>query len=158
MDVDGRGAATVRVSSGWVQLEAENGQQLIPQGMLANSEPNQVVGTAHFESATGAFLGALRAFDFGRLSVSERGDALTTLFREARPDDVLTLLQLARRLTPSERGELYDRAARLRPPPRGVTRATIATGGGDALEAWRRTLGFPEVKRWWLHWTDAFPF
>jgi hypothetical protein len=158
MDVDGLGAATVRVSSGWVQIEAQNGQQLIPQGMLANTEPNHLVGTAHFESATEAFQHALRAFDFGRLSASEHRDARTILFREARRDDVFTLLQLAQRLTPSERGELYDRAAQLRTPPSGVTRAMIVAGEGDALEAWRRTLGFPEVKRWWLHWTDAFTF
>ena len=81
-----------------------------------------------------------------------------TLLNEARRQDVYTLLRLTRDLTPSERGALYDRVAVLRPPPSGVTRNGIMASDGAMLEAWRRTLGFPEVKHWWLHWTDALEF
>jgi hypothetical protein len=158
MDVDERGAAIVRVSSGWVEFESTNGQQLIPQGTLAVAEPNRGVGTAHYDEATVAFKRALHAFDFGVLAPSDRRVTLDILFADARPDDVYTLLQLAQRLTPDERGAMYDRATRLRPPPREVTRSRITTGDGAALDVWRHSLGFPEVKRWWLHWKDAFAF
>jgi hypothetical protein len=158
MDVDERGAATVRVTSGWVEFESTNGQQLIPQGTLAVAEPGRGVGTAHYDEATAAFKRALHAFDFDELSPSDRRVALDTLFADARMGDVYTLLQLAQRLTPAERGALYDRVSRLRPPPREVTRSRIVTGDGATLDVWRHSLGFPEVKRWWLHWRDAFAF
>jgi hypothetical protein len=86
---------------------------------------------------------------------AERRIVVATLFGDARREDVYTLLRLNRDLIPSERSALYDRAAALRPPPSTVTRAGIIADNGEMLEAWRRTLGFSEVKRWWIHWTDA---
>jgi hypothetical protein len=158
LDVDDRGTALVRVTSGWVQLESTSGKQLIPQGMLAVAEPRRGVGTAHSDEATPGFQRALHAFDFDRLTDSERRLALATLLGDARSEDVYTLLQLVPRLTPAERGELHDRAAELHRPPAGITRDGIVKGDGPMLDMWRRSLGFPEVKRWWLHWQDAFAF
>jgi len=158
MDVDDRGAAIVRVTSGWVQLEAGDRRQLIPEGGVALAEPGKGVGTPFFEDASTAFKRALRRVNFEAMNGEEHRTMLATLFGDARSEDVYTLLRLSRDLTPSERGELYDRAADLRPPPSSVTRAGIIANNGEMLEAWRRTLGFPEVKRWWIHWTDAFDF
>jgi hypothetical protein len=158
MDVDDRGTSTVRVTSGWVQLETPDRQQLIPEGAIAIAEAGKRIGTPFFDDASAAFKRALQAFDADALSTAERRDVLATLLGEARRQDVYTLLRLNHDLTPQERGTLYDRVALLRPPPSGVTRTGIMTNDGAMLEAWRRTLGFPEVKRWWLHWTDAFDF
>ncbi len=158
MDVDDRGTSTVRVTSGWVQLETADRQQLIPEGAVAIAEAGKRIGTPFFDDASVAFKRALRAIDVDALSAAERRDVLATLLNEARRQDVYTLLRLNRDLTPPERGALYDRVAVLRPPPVGVTRDGILANNGTMLEAWRRTLGFPEVKRWWLHWTDAFDF
>ncbi len=158
MDVDDRGNTTVRVTSGWVQFERPDRQQLIPEGAMAIAEPGKPLATPFFDDATAAFKEALHAINEGSISADERRSALATLLGEARPRDVYTLLQLNRDLTPPERRLLYDRAAMLRPPPSGVTREGVAANDGAMLDTWRRTLGFPEVKRWWIHWTDAFSF
>jgi hypothetical protein len=156
MDVDGRGAATVRVTSGWVQLETLDRQQLIPEGALAVAEPGKGLGTPFFDDASTAFKKALHALDFEPMTAADRSDQLAMLLREARRQDVYTFLRLNRALSPQERGVAYDRIALLSTPPGGATRAGMVADDGAMLDAWRRTLGFPEVKRWWLHWTDAF--
>lgn len=156
MDVDARGAAVVHVTSGWVSFEASNGQQLVPEGTVAVAEPSRGVGTAHFESASPTFKEALRRLDFETLSAVDRQRAFDTLLSQARSTDVYTLVQLGRRLTAEERGALYDRVEQLRPPPAVVTRTGIMNGDATAFDTWRHSLGFPEVKRWWLYWADAF--
>jgi hypothetical protein len=158
MDVDDRGTSTVRVTSGWVQIETAERQELIPEGAVAIAETGKRIGTPFFEDASVGFKRALHAFDADALIGAERRDVLATLLNEARRQDVYTLLRLTRDLTPPERGALYDRVAVLRPPPSGVTRNGVMASDGAMLEAWRRTLGFPEVKHWWLHWSDAFEF
>lgn len=158
MDVDEGGATIVRVTSGWVQLETATREQLIPEGAMAVAEPGKGVGTPFFEDASAAFKRALHAIDFEPLTSAQREDVVATLLREARRRDVYTFLRLNRDLTPQERAAVYDRVAMLWTPPTGVTRRGIMLNDGEMLDAWRRHLGFPEVKRWWLHWTDAFDF
>ena len=156
MDVDDRGAATVRVTSGWVQLETPNRQQLIPEGAMAVAEPGKGLGTPFFDDASTTFKNALHALDFEPMTAADRSAQLATLLQEARRRDVYTFLRLNRGLTPQERGAVYDRISLLSAAPSGVTRAGIVADDGAMLDAWRRTLGFPEIKRWWLHWADAF--
>lgn len=158
MDVDDRGTSTVRVTSGWVELERSDRQQLIPEGATAIAEAGKPLGTPFFEDASPAFRQALHALDDASMAPDERRRALATLLGDARPRDMYTLLRLNRSLMPQERALLYDRAALLRPPPVGVTRDGVAANDSAMVDAWRRTLGFPEVKHWWLHWTDAFDF
>jgi len=154
MDVDDRGAATVRVTSGWVLLETPARQQLIPEGALAIAERGLPIGTPFFDDATPAFKQALHVFDAGMMTAGERRGVLATILADARPRDVYTLLRLNHDLTPEERGTLYDRAAALRTPPAAVTRDGIVANDDLMIDAWRRTLGLPEVKRWWVHWAD----
>jgi hypothetical protein len=158
MDVDDRGTTTVRVTSGWVQFERPDRQQLIPEGAVAIAEAGKPLAAPFFDDASPAFKRALYAIDGETIGDEERRSALATLLAEARPRDVYTLLQLNRDLTPPERLLVYDHATMLHPPPSGVTREGFAANNGAMLESWRRTLGFAEVKRWWIHWTDAFEF
>jgi len=121
-------------------------------------DPDRPLGTPFFEDASAAFRRALQAIDEGPASRSARAGALQTVLAEARPRDVYSLLRLNRDLTSTERGALYDRAAALMPPPAVVTREGIVANDAAMLDAWRQTLGLPEIKRWWVHWTDAFEF
>lgn len=158
MDVDGRGAATVRVTSGWVQFETAQRRQVVPEGAVAIAEPGKSVGTAYFEDASMDFKAALRTFDFEPMTENQRRHTWTTLLTNARRQDVFTLLSLTPELTQAERGELFDRVTALQPPPVGVTRAGIQSNNGKMLDAWIGTLGLPVIKRWWVHWPDVFSF
>ena len=155
LDVDGQGAAVVRVMSGWVQFESPAAKRLIPEGTQAIAQPGKGVGTAFVASASPAFKSALLAFDFDAVDGANRDALLGTLLDEATPSDAFTLLELRARLTREQRERLYARVATLRPPPAGVTRDAFVRGDESALERWQHSLGFPEVKRWWVHWRDV---
>ncbi len=156
LEVDDHGAGLVRVTSGWVQFSDYEHHALIPAGAVAISMPGRGPGSPFFEDATPAFREALRRLDFDTLDEFARRATLDTVLQEARRRDVYTLITLVQRLTPPERGELFDRAAQLYPIPRDVTREGVMQNNELIMDRWRHELGFGDAKRWWVHWPDAF--
>ncbi len=155
LEVDEHGNGLLRVTSGWVALEGEDWQTLVPQGAVAESRLSYPPGSPYYEDASPAFRQALRQINFGPGTGPEYEAALTTLLQESRKRDLITLLNLLLRLPPQERGRVYDRAARLAPPPPEVTRAAVVRGDRDVLDPWFHSLGLGDVKRWWIYWKDA---
>ena len=155
LEVDEDGSGLLRVTSGWVQLEGEDWQTLVPQGAVAESRISYEPGSPYFEDASPAFRAALRAINFGPGTGAAYQAALATLLKEARKRDVITLLNLLRRLPQEDRGRVFDRAAELLPPPPGVTRAAVVRGDRDVIDPWFHSLGLGDVKRWWIYWKDA---
>jgi hypothetical protein len=94
----------------------------------------------------------LREIDFGP---ADHLSALQRVLAEARPRDVYSLLRLSIHVTQAERGLIYDRAARLAPPPRGITRESFIQREPDVLDHWVDSLGLGGAKRWWVNWRDA---
>ncbi len=158
LEVDSSGVGLVRVTSGWVEFEDYDHETLIPAGAVAVAMADRGPGSPYYEDASAAFRQALRRYDFETLDDSARAAVLQTLLREARPRDVYTLLTLLRVLSLEERGRVFDRAAALAPPPAGVTREGIMHRNWPMIDEWERRLGYGNVKRWWVHWPDAFSF
>ena len=52
-------------------------------------------------------------------------------------------------------GNAEDLAA-LMPADARVTRAALRERGAHALSPWWNALPYPRMKRWWMHWPDAF--
>lgn len=150
--VDGA-AAHVRVTSGWVLLENEYGESLVPEGASAPMRAGQRPGVPVFDDASAALRDLVRALEDGR---GDLGDAAAGIARLARPRDVLTLLMLTKQGV--EAGPLARRAAELWPPPREVSVERILRGDENALWRWRDTLPLPPPKKqWWRNWRDALP-
>jgi hypothetical protein len=139
----------VRVTSGWVDFDGEDRSSLIPAGAVAELRKDNP-GTPYYHDATPAFRDALRAYDLGDHA------ALPRVLADARARDAMTLFHLLERAPSSERAPLFDAIARLVPPPVGVTREGILDDDRQMLARWRETLGLGGVKRWWLHWRDAW--
>jgi hypothetical protein len=156
LEVDEDGSGLLRVTSGWVQLEGEEWQTLVPQGAVAESRISYEPGSPYYEDASPAFRTALREINFGPGTGTEYQAALATLLKQARKRDVITLLNLLRRLPQEDRGRVFDRAAELfPPPPGGGTRAAVVRGDPDVIDPWFHSLGLGNVKRWWIYWKDA---
>ena len=77
--------------------------------------------------------------------------------QQARTRDVLTLLMLAVRGRGAERAALVQAAARLAPPPAGISAAAVASGNDADLWKWKETLPLPPPKSWLRNWLDVFP-
>jgi hypothetical protein len=135
----------LRVSVGWVDLQHDFRQSLVPAGAAAESRPGIGPGAPYFEDSSERFREALETVNFDVEDPQARAEALTILLAEARQRDAFTLLNLFRRVDPQDRGRLYDRLAVLLPPPTGVTRQNALDDEG--LDPWWDKLGLGHPKK-----------
>jgi hypothetical protein len=133
LEVDESGGGRLHVSRGFVSLEKDGRETLVPAGALAALRPGGP-GLPYFEDAPAGLVGSL-----GRLEDGQTG-VLDVALAEARSRDTLTLFHLLARVPPSARERVYDRMAALRPPPEGVTREGVVALRPAMLLAWRGVL------------------
>ena len=156
LSVDGDGTSRVRVDTGWVQMDNDFGESLVPAGAAAEMRRMARPGVPIYLDSSDVFAAAVRAAQDETDSGGRR--ALATIVRTARRRDTLTLLMLANVSATDVKRVLLARAADLWPPPSGVTIDAIAAGDRDQLWKWRASLGLPPVKSWWRNWKDALPW
>lgn len=150
MYANGRGL--VRVTSGWVAFEGEEGETMVPQKAVAELRDGIGAGSPYYPDAAPPFVAALRRLDFAR----DRA-ALATVLAHARTRDALTLLHLLERAkSEQERSMIFERLSELAPPPRAVKEEDIVRGDFRELDLWRINLGLTGLRRpWWMNWRDA---
>jgi len=152
LEVDAAGAGLLRVESGWVQLESESRESVVPAGAVAAMSPGAGPGAPYYPEATEAFKASLMTLDFG--GAQDRAAALSILLAETRREDSITLLTQLARLEAEDRGRVYDRLAVLLPPPVGVTREGIVRGEQKMIDDWWTRLGVASPRKW-KFWTSA---
>ena len=144
---------TVDVVSGWVQLDNEVGEVVVPGGATSEMRRSRRPTVPVFRSATSSFQAAMQQLD-------DRSDAppaaLEVVLREARRRDVFTLLVLAMR-RPAERDVILARAAQLMPPRDETVLLRARRGDDDAVWNWVHDLPLPPEKGWVRNWRDQFP-
>lgn len=136
LDVADNGNGTVHVTLGYVALEHEGRETVIPAGQMCATRRGAGPGTPFVADASAALRRALDRFDF-----EHAADALPEILTQARPEDGATLWHLLSRAPAPARGEVFDRLARDHAPPAGVTRAGVIAGDGAMLAAWGHELG-----------------
>lgn len=144
LEVDDSGAGLLRVQTGWVSFEREGRESIVPAGAVCATRPAAGPGTPYYEDAAPEFRSELERLDFG-LGGS---DALSAVLAGARQRDGLSLWHLLARTRGEDRERVYERLARLVPPPPSVTRERVLRGEEGALESWRWELeGMPLLPR-----------
>lgn len=144
LDVDRRGAGTLRVTLGWVALEAGGYESLVPAGAACATRAAGRPGTPWFDDAAPAFVDALSILDGG--PPAGREAALATVLGQARPLDALTLWHLLGRLDRGASARVYERLAALTPPPPSATLDAVLDGRPQALADWWETIGFGRLE------------
>ena len=141
LEVDKAGNSLLRVTTGWVSLQLKDRESVVPAGAACATRPVIGPGTPYFEDASETFRAALARVDFDHDSLI-RGNMtpLEIVLSSARVRDTLTLWNLLPRVSGGERDEVYDRLARLVPPPTGVTRAGVLQLNQQMLDAWKEKL------------------
>jgi hypothetical protein len=136
MKADPDGNGLLRVTLGWVSLEWEGRESLVPAGASCRTRPKIGPGTPYFDDASSRLAGALADFDF-----NSGGDpALDIVLKEARVRDTLTLWHLLSRVNPPARERVYDRIVDLVPLPKGVEKDKALQLDLKTLEFWREEL------------------
>lgn len=150
------GSGWVSVRSGWVLLDGTRREVLVPAGARVRIAPGGVPGLPYDERASAGFITALHAIESHASAQGIDPALIERMLSAARPADAISLLSLLARDPRLADGPLFDHLQRQWPSVR-VDRAAVRGGAPQALEAWWRTLPYPEAKRWWLHWRDALP-
>jgi hypothetical protein len=136
LEVDDEGRSLLHVTSGWVAFETKERESMVPAGASCVTQPGANPGTPFFDDASAAFVDALSRFD----SSQGGADSLSTLLKEARPRDTLTLWHLLARTAGADREKVYERLAQLAPPPAKVTRGGVLSLDRGVLDAWKDAL------------------
>ncbi len=138
LEVDDLGASLLRVTSGWVALQLQEIESIVPAGAACATRPGIGPGTPYFEDASQSFTSALAKLDFDRkLNDERRALELKTVISEARLRDTLTLWHLLYRVNGAQREQVFERIAALAPPPREVTREGVLQLDEKMLHLWK---------------------
>ena len=135
---DKSGLGALRVQAGWVLLERDGRESLVPAGAACQMRPSEGPGTPYFEDAPAALIEALDSFDFQGAGA----DALSAILIASRARDTLTLWHLLSRVAPDERIRVYERMVALAPPPEGVSREQALSLDPESLMRWREELAW----------------
>lgn len=128
--VDERGAGSIAVQSGKVEVEGGGGQiVLLPASTRARLLPGRRAGLPLVSDAPAALIDAVHAYDN-----QERG-AIARVLTTARPEDAFTVATLAQLAPRTERRAILTTLAALSPPPDGVTLEGAVTSDPQ-LAAW----------------------
>lgn len=139
LEVDDHGGSLLRVTSGWVALQLQARESIVPAGAACETRPVLGPGTPYFEDSSAGFREALKKVDFDS-DPTTRSAALSVMLQQSRPRDTLTLWHLLARVDIEDRARVYDTMAAFSPPPPGVTREGVLALDQKMLDAWRDAL------------------
>lgn len=138
LDVDNAGGSILHVTGGFVALERNGRESIVPAGMMCRVRAGKGLGTPFSAEATEAFRNALERFDFS-------GGSIQPVLADSDFYDMVTLWHLLSRAKKEDRGAVFDALAAHVKPPAGVTREGVIALDKKMLEAWRT-----EVENVWF--------
>lgn len=142
LQVDRIGNSVLRVTGGFVALEDNGRESIVPAGMMCLTRKGKGLGTPFSAETNAEFRKALERFDF----INGSSDAVQLLLAKADFDDMVTLWHLLSRVPKNDRGAVFDKLAGYVTPPAGVTREGIMNLDKKMLTAWRA-----EVESVWFN-------
>lgn len=144
LEVDPVGSSTLHVTSGWVALEFNGRESIVPAGAACRTRPGFGPGTPYQEDASEKMVHVLQQYDF------EGGSShvLSIVLAEARNIDSITLWHLFLRTEGKDRENVYDRLASLVPPPSGVTREGVIDDNREMIARWQKYLNLEHMQSW----------
>lgn len=133
LEVDKAGNSRLHVTSGFVALERNGRESIVPAGAICLTNHGKGLGTPFFDDASPALQAALNKFDFA----GGGSDALQTIIKESRSYDTLTLWHLLPRVAPHERVKIFEALVAFVKLPSGVTREGVLKLDKKMLEQWK---------------------
>jgi hypothetical protein len=139
LSVDDKGDGRLSVTSGWVALQANERESMVPEGASCETKLGTGPGTPYFDDSSLEFQRALKTIDFDR-DPATRAEALESMLSQSRARDTLTLWHLLPRVSETERVRVFEKMQTLTPPPSSVTREGVLKLDQKMLDEWRSTL------------------
>lgn len=141
LEVDPAGNSKLHVTAGFVALERDGRESIVPAGAICFTQRGKGLGTPFSADAAAEFQKAVHQFDF------ENGGsrALQTIIKEADFYDALTLWHLLSRAPERERAKVFDALANYVKPPPSVTREGALRLNKKMLKLW-----WTEIENLWF--------
>ena len=137
LEIDAEGAGLLTVETGWVAFEHGARESFIPAGAACRTHPTSGPGVPYYQDAPASFRQAVQSND------------IPAILAGARPRDALTLWHLLARVSPSERGAVFDRFRTLVPVNAG--RQAVVALEPVALDQCWNALNLDSAE-WWRKW------
>jgi hypothetical protein len=139
LSVDDKGDGRLSVKSGWVALQTEDRESVVPEGASCETQIGTGPGTPYFDDSAPEFQKALNRVDFDK-DQANRSAALESMLNYSRARDTLTLWHLLPRVNENDRVRVYEKMESFAPPPAGVTREGVLKLDQVMLGQWRDAL------------------
>ncbi len=133
LDVDKAGNSFLHVTSGFVALERDGRESIVPAGAMCMTRKGKGLGTPFSAETSKEFRAALERFDFS----SGGSRAVQAMLDTREFYDMITLWHLLSRVQKADREKVYDALAAYVEPPADVTREGILSLNKKMLESWR---------------------
>ncbi|MFN2531414.1 MAG: FecR domain-containing protein [Pyrinomonadaceae bacterium] len=141
LEVDDSGNGVLHVTSGWVALQLNDKESMVPAGAACQTRRGLGPGIPYFEDASFAFRQDLAKVDSTDLqNPQQKTLVVDSLLKESRPRDTLTLWHLLARVDGADRSAVYEVMSNLVPAPDGVTRDGVLRLDHQMLDLWRTKL------------------
>lgn len=145
LTVTDRGSSELLVTAGWVALEHDGRESIVPAGLAAEVEKGGRPGTPYLPTLDDTTRAALRRLDAGQGTDADLTRVLTAMSTEDDPlrrrqQSGITLWHLAQRLDGAQRTRVVQALTALAPPPADVTTEGIVALDRQMLDRWRRDL------------------
>lgn len=133
LEVDEKGDSKLHVTSGFVALERDGRESIVPAGAMAITKKGKGLGTPFAENASAEYRSALYEFDF------ENGGekSLRTLLKNPNIKTSVTLWHLLSRVPESERERVFTKLVAIVKLPEGVTKEGVLKLDKGMLTVWR---------------------
>ncbi len=141
LEVDTTGNSKLHVTSGFVALERDGRESIVPAGAICFTKRGKGLGTPFSDDASTEFQNALFNFDF----TNGGSQSVQTIIKESNVYDALTLWHLLSRVPKTERVKVFDRLVSFVKLPKGATREGILRLDEKMLDRW-----WKEVENLWF--------
>ena len=131
--MDEQGNGELEVTLGWVALERDGREMIVPRGAKCRTVAKQGPGTPFYADASPDLQRELQRFDF------EAGgdESIKAVLDSAQSQDSLTLWHLLARVDGEQRRQVAERLNAIFPCPANVDLESVIRGDQASLSAWR---------------------
>ncbi len=131
LEVDADGNSRLHVTSGFVALERDGRESIVPAGAFCLTKKGKGLGTPFSEESSVELRNALFNFDFQ----NGGGDSLQSVIKESNLYDALTLWHLLSRTRGNDREKVFDKLVSFVKLPDGATKEGVLLLDKKMLDA-----------------------
>lgn len=144
LEVDDNGSTYLYVTSGWVALENNGQEAIIPTGAMCETHKSSGTGTPYFKDADKKFINTLKLFDEGNRDI----EIINALLKTSSKDDMLSLWHIIPKVDEKSRSEIFTLMKKFVEIPRSIKKEKIISADKTSLDELWEVLGFGSKSLW----------